>query len=93
MENIIERIRPGAPQPALAPALEIDTDELRVSIGARLRDIRLERGATIKTVADATGIYESHLSRVEGGKAGLDIRQTLILANAYGMSVEELLGV
>lgn len=93
MENVTERIRNGAPQPTLVKPLPIDVDDLRLAIGARLRSIRLERGATIKTVAEVTGLHESHLSRVESGKARLDIRQALTLANVYNMEIGELLGV
>ncbi|HSG62583.1 MAG TPA: helix-turn-helix transcriptional regulator [Pseudomonadales bacterium] len=90
---MVERIRYGAPQPALAQPLPIDVDELRATIGARVREIRLSRGATIKTVAEATGVYASHLSRVESGQASLNIGQAMKLANAYGIEVGELLGV
>jgi len=93
MENVIEGIRRGTPQPTLTKAWPIDTDELRMAIGIRLRGIRLQRGATQKTVADATGMHMSHLCRVESGKASLDIRQAIALAAAYQMEVGELLGV
>lgn len=93
MENVVERIRNGAPQPILVQPLPIDGDELRLAIGARVRALRLARGATIKTVADATGLHMSHLSRVESGLANLDIRQAYLLANVYDMEVGDLLGV
>jgi transcriptional regulator with XRE-family HTH domain len=61
-----------------------------VDVGERLREIRLLRHATLKTIADRAGVSESFLSQVERGRASASIASLRRIANALGVSVADL---
>lgn len=47
----------------------------RERLGARITELREERGMTIQTLADLCGMQRSNISRIESGKysTGIDI--------------------
>jgi transcriptional regulator with XRE-family HTH domain len=61
-------------------------------LGARLRQLRLQRGVTLTALAAVTGISKSTLSRLETGqrKPGLDL--LLPIAQAHQVSLDRLVG-
>ncbi len=61
-------------------------------IGEELKYQRLKRHKTLKQVEQETGISNSNLSRWENGKVEPSISFCIILANYYGISVDELVG-
>ena len=69
---------------AIAAALE--------QVGARLRRVRAERGATLTAVAEATGISKSTLSRLETGQRRPTLELLLALAHAYQVPLDDLVG-
>jgi transcriptional regulator with XRE-family HTH domain len=73
------------PTPAdVAPtAFEID-------LGARIRALRLARGATLRRLAADAGVTESFLSQVERGVASPSIATVQRIARALGQSIAEL---
>jgi transcriptional regulator with XRE-family HTH domain len=72
------------------PGNDDDDPEKRVS--ARLRELRRERGLTLTTLAEWTGISAAHLSRIEKGGRQPSIGSLIQLARAYGVSLGELVG-
>jgi len=61
------------------------------TIGRRLRNIRLARKKSLRTVAGLAGISAGHLSRIENGERALDRRSVVVaLANALQVSPSEL---
>ena len=60
--------------------------------GELLKEIRLERGKTLKDIEKATGISNSNLSRWENNKVVPSILFCEPLADYYGISVDELIG-
>ena len=62
-------------------------------IGARIRDARLERGLSLRSVALAVGVSPSLVSQVETGKTQPSVSTLYGLVNHLGISVDELLGV
>ncbi|MFB4196701.1 helix-turn-helix domain-containing protein [Streptomyces carpaticus] len=68
--------------PATAAAL--------AAVGPRLREARSRRGLTLATVARATGLTVSTLSRLETGRRRPVLDQLLPLAALYGTSLHDL---
>ncbi len=57
----------------------------------RLRELRTERGLTLREVADRANLDISTLSRLESGKRRLALDHIASLATALGVSADELL--
>ncbi|WP_238445860.1 helix-turn-helix domain-containing protein [Salsipaludibacter albus] len=58
----------------------------------RLRQLRADRGLTLRDVAEAAAMDVSTLSRLESGKRRLAVDHLPGLASALGVTVDELLG-
>jgi transcriptional regulator with XRE-family HTH domain len=63
-----------------------------VRIRRRLRELRTERGLTLQQVAERASIDVSTLSRLESGKRRLAVDHIPLLADALGVTADELLG-
>ena len=63
-----------------------------VGVGPRLRGLRLERGATLAEMAEATGISTSTLSRLESGQRRPTLELLLPLARAHQVALDDLVG-
>lgn len=61
--------------------------------GEILKEHRLVRGMTLKEIEKATGINNGNLSRWERGEVLPNIDFCVRLANFYGITVDELLGI
>ena len=59
-------------------------------VGPRLRQLRLERGATLADLADETGISVSTLSRLESGQRRPTLELLLPLARAHRVALDDL---
>jgi transcriptional regulator with XRE-family HTH domain len=59
-------------------------------VGPRLRQLRLERGATLADLASETGISVSTLSRLESGGRKPTLELLLPLAQAHRVALDEL---
>ncbi|MDI1430426.1 helix-turn-helix domain-containing protein [Polyangium sorediatum] len=55
-------------------------------VGARLRELRIERGLSLSALADATGLSKGHLSSFERGLVALNAISLVTLARGLGMS-------
>lgn len=62
-------------------------------IGSRLRDARLERGMSLRSVASALGVSASLISQVETGKTQPSVSTLYAIVTHLGISIDELLGV
>lgn len=61
-----------------------------VDVGERLRELRRFRRATLKTIADRSGLSESFLSQVERGRSSASIASLRKIADALGVSMADL---
>src|SRR5690349_25119788 len=66
-----------------------DVSVLR-GVGPRLRQLRLEREATLTDLAESTGISVSTLSRLEAGQRKPTLELLLPLARAHQVALDEL---
>jgi len=71
--------------PSSAPddATEVDVEE-------RLRELRRRRRATLRTVAERSGLSESFISQVERRRSNASIASLRRIAEALGVSVADL---
>jgi len=74
---------PESPRATPAATAEID-------LGARIRALRLARGATLRELAANAGVTESFLSQVERGVASPSIASVQRIARALDQSIAEL---
>lgn len=63
-----------------------------INFGEELKFQRIKRNKTLKEVERDTGISNSNLSRWECGKVLPSINFCVILADYYGISLDELIG-
>jgi len=64
-----------------------------MSIGAKLKDLRLRKGSSLQQVADAVGASKAHIWELESGKSrnpSLDLLRRL--AEHFGVTVAGLVG-
>lgn len=66
---------------------------MTAEIGARLRDARLQRGLSLRSVAQELGVSASLISQVETGKTQPSVSTLYALVSHLGVSMDELLGV
>ena len=66
---------------------------MTADIGARLREARMQRGVSLRSVAHALGLSASLISQVETGKTQPSVSTLYAMANHLGVSMDELLGV
>jgi transcriptional regulator with XRE-family HTH domain len=67
-----------------------EMEEVLENVGPRLKALRLERGATLSTLAATTGISVSTLSRLESGQRKPTLELLLPLARAHQVPLDEL---
>jgi transcriptional regulator with XRE-family HTH domain len=71
--------------PSSAPDVQAEVD-----VGERLRALRRARRATLRTVAERSGLSESFLSQVERGRSSASIESLRRVADALGVSMADL---
>ena len=71
-----------------SPAVAATLDQ----VGARLKQVRTQRGITLTNLAKATGISKSTLSRLENGQRRPTLELLLALSQAYGVPLDDLVG-
>ncbi|MGP3951359.1 helix-turn-helix domain-containing protein [Streptomyces sp. 7N604] len=80
-------VGPGA-GPAAAPALS----DVLARVGPRLKRLRTQRGVTLASLSDTTGISRSTLSRLESGQRRPSLELLLPIAQAHRVPLDELVG-
>lgn len=73
--------------------VEVDatTATALTAIGVRIREIRLAREMTLQSLATACGLSPSMLSLVERGRASPSIGSLIVIANALGVQMSDLI--
>ncbi|KAB2337984.1 helix-turn-helix domain-containing protein [Actinomadura rudentiformis] len=61
-------------------------------VGPRLKRLRIERGVTLTSLAEVTGISKSTLSRLESGQRRPSLELLLPIAQAHQVPLDELVG-
>jgi len=67
-----------------------DRDVLLKAVGARIRDLRLEKGLSQEELALAAGLDRSYIGGVERGERNIAVMNLKKIANALGVSLSEL---
>lgn len=67
-----------------------DFDETLSGVGPRLRELRRRQDTTLTDLSEATGISVSTLSRLESGARRPTLELLLPLAQAYGVTLDDL---
>jgi transcriptional regulator with XRE-family HTH domain len=69
--------------------VSVDLGDAR-TIGARLRQIRRSRDKSLRVIAGLTGMFTTHLWRIEHGERALDLSEIRALADALQIAPSEL---
>lgn len=77
------------PRPTAAPLA--GPDALSRHLGERLRQLRAGRGWSLEALAAASGVSRSMLSEIEREQANPTLAVTLRIAQAFGMSLDDLI--
>ena len=78
--------QPAAARPAAAPAAEAVSDQLC----KRIKDLRAERGWSLDALSKACGVSRSMLSQIERHRANPTLVVMFRIAQAFGMSLGQL---
>lgn len=70
--------------------MDDDLERTLGTVGPRLRSLRRERETTLAALSKQTGISVSTLSRLESGERRPTLELLLLLAKAYGVTLDEL---
>jgi transcriptional regulator with XRE-family HTH domain len=66
-------------------------EALQRRVGARVRELRADRGLTQLRLAERSGISRPSVANLEAGRQNVSLRQLCALAFALEVGVEELL--
>ncbi|NBC86115.1 MAG: helix-turn-helix domain-containing protein [Bacteroidetes bacterium] len=73
--------------------MAVSSENLRFILGLKLRTLRQERGASLKDVAERSGLSISYLSEIEKGKKYPKPDKIIDLANALGVAYDDLVSM
>lgn len=65
-------------------------DEALAGLGARIRSLREERGMKLKELADAAGLSDAFVSRLERGQVSSSVANLIQIADVLDIGVSEL---
>jgi transcriptional regulator with XRE-family HTH domain len=88
MATLARKRRQHSPPPADELA-----EALTQHLGGRVRQLRAERGWSLEVLAGASGVSRSMLSQIEREQANPTLAVTLRIAQAFGMSLGDLVQV
>ena len=77
--------------PRQVPSDELPSNSLQAIFGRRLKTARLQRAMTLVEMADATGITNQSISKIEHGKTNLTLDTMARLAAVVGLDASEML--
>lgn len=69
---------------------EVIYDNLRQEVGKKIRSARLEKGLTMRAVADAIGMEENNYSRFEKGKTNPTLKSLFKICQVLEISLKDL---
>jgi transcriptional regulator with XRE-family HTH domain len=70
--------------------MSVELDEILAGIGPRLRRLRRDRGLTLQTLSEQTGLSVSTLSRLESGMRNPTLDLLIPLARVHHVALEQL---
>jgi transcriptional regulator with XRE-family HTH domain len=73
------------------PAEENGAAQILSAIGIKIRDLRTSRGMTLQALGTATNLSPSMLSLVERGRASPSIGSLIVIAQALGATMSDLI--
>jgi XRE family aerobic/anaerobic benzoate catabolism transcriptional regulator len=65
--------------------------DICISLGERIRELRLKRHWRQIDLAEETGMHENYVSDLELGRKEVCLRMLQTIAHAFGMTTHELL--
>jgi len=80
-------VKKSEPSPAPTP------DAISRHLGSRVKHLRSERGWSLESLANASGVSRSMLSEIEREQANPTLAVTLRIAHAFGMTLAELIEI
>jgi len=104
-ETLLDRLRASltrkARDAAIAPADPLDETKVRAAVSqmarsrvnATLRQLRAARGLSYDAVRERTGLSQQLLYEVEYGSRRLTLNELMLLAECYGVSADDILGI
>ena len=66
---------------------------MKLTYGSAMKELRLEKGLSLREVEKATEISNQNLSRWERNEVIPSVDACVKLAKFYGVSIEELIGI
>ena len=67
-------------------------DDIRTRFGARVRQLRTERGWSQEGLADRAGLHRTYIGSVERGEQNISLENIERLATTLGVSLAGLFG-
>jgi transcriptional regulator with XRE-family HTH domain len=64
--------------------------KIRKAFGQQVRDLRLARGYSQETFADAAGLHRTYIGSIERGEQNVSIDNIAKIAKTLGISLREL---
>ncbi|MGH9300100.1 MAG: helix-turn-helix transcriptional regulator [Acidimicrobiales bacterium] len=64
--------------------------EVRAKFGGRVRALRLQRGFTQESLAEAAGLHRNYVGSLERGERNVSIENVHLLASALGVPASDL---
>lgn len=77
--------------PRQLPTDDLPSDNLQAIFGRRLKVARLQRAMTLMEMAEATGMTNQNISKIEHGKTNLTLGTMARLAAVVGLDVSEMI--
>lgn len=69
----------------------VSPEEKKKQVGNRLKQMRIEKGLTLKELSDLVGLSDSQLCLIENGTSTLTEKRAVILGEALEVGIEWLL--
>ncbi|HXB21244.1 MAG TPA: helix-turn-helix transcriptional regulator [Candidatus Solibacter sp.] len=63
---------------------------MQISIGKKVRELRMEAGLSQEVFADKAGIHRMHMGEIERGEIDMSISTLMKVCHALGVKVSKL---
>jgi len=67
------------------------SDEILLSFGKKIRDLRIERGLSQEKLAELANFHRTYISLIERGQRNIGLKNIVTLAKVFDKSLDELL--
>ena len=86
-------MKKSAPKKTTSPKEQHPAETINRHLGARVKQLRSDKGWSLEMLANGSGVSRSMLSQIEREKANPTLAVTLRIAHAFGMDLGELVKV